>query len=54
MKSSGEMSEIHNRMPVILERENENLWLGVEPSDVSGLKRLLKPYQQSLTIKRAG
>lgn len=40
-----EMLEIHNRMPVILHRENESEWLAEEHNnDEDFLSELLKPY----------
>ena len=38
------MEPIHNRMPVILPREAESLWLDTRPSQTSALKALLVPY----------
>jgi len=38
------MEEIHNRMPVILDKESCKIWLNSEIEDVSLLKSLLKPY----------
>ena len=36
------VGEIHHRMPVILDRENESLWLS--DSDKEDLVELLKPF----------
>jgi putative SOS response-associated peptidase YedK len=36
--------EIHNRMPVILKPEIWPAWLGEEPADAAGLKRMLGQY----------
>lgn len=38
------MSKIHNRMPVILRREDYNRWLGTEPEPTD----LLKPYPSEM------
>ena len=38
------MEPIHNRMPVILPREAESLWLDTGQSQISALKALLVPY----------
>jgi putative SOS response-associated peptidase YedK len=38
------MSSIHNRMPVILPRENYELWLAADEQPVGALKSLLRPY----------
>ncbi|AZS15382.1 SOS response-associated peptidase [Paenibacillus lutimineralis] len=39
------MAEIHNRMPVILRREDQSEWLDRGNTDVSSLLRLLLPYE---------
>ncbi|MEX1188271.1 MAG: SOS response-associated peptidase [Bacteroidia bacterium] len=39
------MSEIHNRMPVILREEDEQKWL--QDSDISRLSTLMVPYESS-------
>lgn len=41
------MENIHNRMPVILRREDESEWLGRDNHDAQSLLSLLKPYQAS-------
>ena len=38
------MSRIHDRMPVMLRREDEALWLEHRPLEDDELKRLFKPY----------
>lgn len=38
------IERIHNRMPVILERESEGLWLDKGINDIKILKGLLKPF----------
>lgn len=38
------MAEIHNRMPVILQREDEAEWLARDHADVPALLRLLQHY----------
>ncbi|MEW6050467.1 MAG: SOS response-associated peptidase [Candidatus Zixiibacteriota bacterium] len=37
-------AKVHNRMPVILPRDSENLWLTREAADLTGLTTLLRPY----------
>ena len=37
-------AELHNRMPVVLARENWPVWLGEEPANVPKLKAMLVPY----------
>ena len=39
------MAPIHNRMPVILTREAEGIWLDPEQSDKNILQELLAPYE---------
>lgn len=40
------LAPIHNRMPVILEKEKEEIWLNPNQPDVNMLLSLLKPYPQ--------
>ena len=37
-------SAVHDRMPVILDRDNYDLWLDPEMNDVDVVSALLKPY----------
>jgi putative SOS response-associated peptidase YedK len=37
------VQEIHNRMPVILDRNDETAWLDPENTETAGLKKFLKP-----------
>ncbi|UWG95408.1 SOS response-associated peptidase [Dehalobacter sp. DCM] len=39
-----QMAPIHDRMPVILDKENERIWLNPELNDTEKLKQLLVPY----------
>jgi putative SOS response-associated peptidase YedK len=41
------MREIHDRMPVILDRSNEDAWLDPEVHEREMLKKLLKPCPSS-------
>lgn len=41
------MADIHNRMPVILRREDEAEWLNRDNRDVPALQALLEPYDPS-------
>ncbi len=41
------MESIHNRMPVILSREDEDLWLDKE-ADIPAIQALLRPYPAKL------
>jgi putative SOS response-associated peptidase YedK len=38
------IAPVHDRMPVILSREQERVWLDTNMVDVSGLLSILKPY----------
>lgn len=38
------LQEIHDRMPVILRREDESTWLDRSTNDPASLEKLLKPY----------
>lgn len=50
-----EMSEIHDRMPVILRPEQETIWLDPANSQPAVLSELLVPYDDGgLTIRRVG
>lgn len=42
------MANIHNRMPVILEKKDEQLWLDPSFHDVEKLQKLLKPCDSEL------
>lgn len=42
------MSGIHDRMPVILNREDERSWLDPVIQDVSQLQRVLKPFDDNM------
>ncbi|WP_019639808.1 SOS response-associated peptidase [Paenibacillus fonticola] len=39
------MADIHNRMPVILHKENEAEWVDRDNKDVPALLKLLRPYE---------
>ena len=41
------MAPIHNRMPVILSKEAESLWLDSNHMDTAELRELLLPYSAS-------
>jgi putative SOS response-associated peptidase YedK len=41
------MGKIHNRMPVMLNQEDEGLWLTKDPLPDSELKRIFKSYPAS-------
>lgn len=42
------IKEIHDRMPVILDKENEKIWLDNEYSNYENLLNLLKPFNENL------
>jgi putative SOS response-associated peptidase YedK len=41
------LAEVHNRMPVILSRENEERWLSRDPVPLQDLAGILAPYPSS-------
>ena len=50
-EANDEMKSIHHRMPVILPRDKEELWINMSIKNPLILKELLKPYEQSLLIE---
>lgn len=38
------VKKVHNRMPVILSKKDEDIWLDPQNKDTESLLRLLKPY----------
>jgi putative SOS response-associated peptidase YedK len=46
-----QMSEIHDRMPVILPKDSEDIWLDSSMNNIQILKELLKPYRGNLLFK---
>jgi putative SOS response-associated peptidase YedK len=47
------MSEIHQRMPVILNKENENIWMDTSINEPYVLKDFIKSYSGSLSFTAA-
>jgi len=47
-----QMSEIHDRMPVILNHDAENIWMDNSINDLLMLKDFLKPYSNHLFFHR--
>lgn len=47
-QSNAVMSKIHDRMPVILEPENEDMWLGNQPLDAEQLSSVFRPFPARL------
>jgi putative SOS response-associated peptidase YedK len=45
------LSDVHNRMPVILTRENEERWLSGNPLTEDDLHGLLKPFPASAMVR---
>ncbi len=43
-------SPIHKRMPVILDKKDENNWLNNVFNDLAILKKMLKPYENKNLI----
>ena len=44
------LRELHDRMPVVLDRASFARWLGEEPADLAELKALLRPTERQLVI----
>lgn len=42
---NAEMTEIHNRMPVILHQEDEDAWLDAPADDQAAIEQFLHPYE---------
>ena len=46
----GDVVDIHERMPLVIEQKYWPLWLGEEPGDVEALLQLAEP--DALTVRR--
>ncbi|MFA6648054.1 MAG: SOS response-associated peptidase [Candidatus Izemoplasmatales bacterium] len=46
-KANSLMSEIHDRMPVILDQESAKIWLNPNLKDTDALKKILNPYDSN-------
>lgn len=51
IEASPAMTEIHDRMPVILSQEEESIWLDSSISNTIFLKKILKSYGGELNFK---
>ena len=49
-----EMSEIHNRMPVILNRDSQKIWMENDLKSIEKIKELLTPYKDPLIMRKVG
>ena len=50
-----EMSDIHNRMPVILDKKEESLWLDVSKNNYVEIQSMINPYENNaLEIYQVG
>jgi|SRR5690554_794726 len=47
-KNNDILNGIHHRMPVILTKEEEKIWLNNQLKDIPTLKKLIKPYDANL------
>lgn len=47
---NNKLKKIHNRMPVIIPRENEDYWLDNNPVDFKILKDMLRPYPEEALL----
>ncbi|RUU70561.1 SOS response-associated peptidase family protein, partial [Mesorhizobium sp. M7A.F.Ca.MR.362.00.0.0] len=43
--------DVHDRMPVILKKEDYDIWLNPDNQDTEQLKGLLKPYEAEEMMK---
>lgn len=50
-EANEKIKTIHNRMPVIIERKHEDLWLDYSIKDIRVLKAILKPYTKDVIIE---
>lgn len=50
-EARGVMKEIHHRMPLIIERENEDVWLDNSYKDMREVEKLLEPYEGEFLIE---
>ncbi|WP_425446475.1 SOS response-associated peptidase [Dethiothermospora halolimnae] len=50
--SNEAMKDIHSRMPVIIDKNNEDIWLDNSIQDLAKLKKLLKPWEKGLVLNR--
>ena len=49
------MSDIHNRMPVILDKKEESLWLDVSKNNYVEIQSMINPYENNaLEIYQVG
>lgn len=51
INANDQMEHIHHRMPVILRKEDEDIWLNNSNKNILGLKDLIVPWQGNLIIE---
>ena len=51
INANEQMSHIHDRMPVILRGDQEDIWLDSSNKDILMLKSLIAPWQEELIIE---
>lgn len=51
INANEQMKHIHERMPVILSKENEDIWLNENNKNIMKLKDLIVPWQGKLIIE---
>lgn len=49
-RANDQVAPLHDRMPVILRPEDEEIWLDVEGSEVDELVPLLRPYTGPMAL----
>lgn len=53
-KANRIVSPIHGRMPVILQKEQEEVWLDNKNYDLNILKEIMRPGREELEVRREG
>lgn len=53
-EASDQISDIADRMPVILQPEDEHTWLNPTASDINTLYDIMRPYDKTLQIHQVG
>lgn len=51
-EANEEMSTIHNRMPVILNKPEGSLWIKTKSKEINDIKSILRPYNDKLLIEK--
>lgn len=46
-----EISRVHHRMPVIIERDNEDMWLNAGNNEINALRSMMLQYDKRLKVE---